>query len=291
MIKNIQLSRLILLPVLLSLIFSLSYTGVLMLVDGSEENVAKFLLNKTGSGLAQNISSLARAVIPIAGLVGVLSALALIFGLIRREFIFSAQSRFIQWGLFGAILATSIYGFGVRIISNHALAGTLFFYNAILFILLSIVQRKSAKVDTALRNIQWLPIIFLLFYTMAFPGYQKIFNSEVVMGKYVAMFSNSFLAQLPGGIPPFIYLLGICELISGILALIAVVKGEFLPNRNKLFLRLALFVTVLTFFQLSIGLFVLVNISGAVNLLLYAIFSAILFYLIEENKAENKAEY
>lgn len=289
MTKTVKLSRLILLPVILGLIFSLFYTGILMLVNGGAENVAKFLLGKTNSGLEQNIGALAQATIPIAGLVGVLSALALIFGLIRREFIFSEQSCFIQWGLFGAILATSIYGFGVRIISNHALAGTLFFYTAILFILLSIVQRKTAKIDTvALRNIQWLPIIFLLFYTMAFPGYQKIFNSEVVMGKYVAMFSNSFLAQLPGGIPPFIYLLGICELISGILALIAIVKGEFLTGKSKVFLRLAILVTVLTFFQLSIGLFVLVNISGAVNLLLYAIFSAILFYLIEENKAENK---
>lgn len=284
MTKKIKLSRLVLIPVLLGLIFSLFYTGVLMLTNDAETNVSKFLLTKMGAGLEQNVNTLSRSVIPVAGLVGIVSSLVLVLGLVKKEFLFSDRSRFIQWGLFLATLSVSIYGFGVRIISNHMLAGTLFFYTAILFILLKIVERKTPETDSALKNLQWLPITFLIFYTMGFTGYQKLFNTEMVMPKYVEMFSNTILAQMPGGIPPFIYLLGICEFVAGILAVIALVKGEFIAGKSKTFMRWMLFLTVFTFFQLSIGLFILVNIPGAVNLLLYAIFSTVLFYLIEENE-------
>lgn len=108
---------------------------------------------------------------------------------------------------------------------------------------------------------------------MGQPGWNKLFNTSEVMGNYVRMFQESFLASLPGGIPPFIYLLGVCEVAVPLLMLMALVRREFLPLQNRTFLSWAMLVSMTTFIMLAFGLSVLVNYPGATNLIFYAIIS------------------
>lgn len=284
--KSINLSRWILAPVFLALIYSLFYLGSVILIGDSSEISSKFLFMKEGKPLMVNMSLIYDVLLPIVGLLALVSSIFLILGLIKKEFIFSNKSQFIQWGIFFSILSIAVYGIGVRIISDHILAATLFFFTSILFLLLKLVQYHSVDRGRVLKSLQWLPIMLMIIYTMGFTGYQKIFNSDLVIPNYEKMFANTVFAQIPSGIPILIYILGIFELAAAILALISLVKGEFLSTSSKTFLRWSLFVTVSTFFQLSIGLFTIINIPGAVNLLLYAIFTSFIYYSIDFEKAE-----
>lgn len=285
--KSINLSKWILAPVFLALIYSLFYLGSVILIGDSSIIGSKFISIKEGKPLIVNTSFLFDLLLPIVGLLAIISSIFLIIGLIKKEFIFSNKSQFIQCGLFFSILTISVYGIGVRIISDHILAGTLFFFTSILFLLLKLVQHQSVDRVRGLKSLQWLPILLMIIYTMGFTGYQKIFNSNLVIPNYEKMFEDTVFAQIPEGIPTLIYILGIFELAAAILALISLVKGEFLSTSSKTFLKWSLFVTVSTFFQLSIGLFTIVNIPGAVNLLLYAIFTSFIFYSLDMEKAEN----
>lgn len=280
--KNIKLSRLILAPILLGLLFSMLYIGYHMLTVDPDTSIEKFLVTRQGKGLNINLNTLAQLSVPFAGIVGIVSAIFIVTGVAKKEFFFNnRKADFLKWGLFFAMFSISIHGFAVRIISNHVIAGTLFFYVSVVFIIIRLLDKRTEVNSKLFDTVKWLPVYFMILYTMGFTGYQKFFNTDVVMPNYVQMFSKTILADMPGGIPPFIYLLGAFELLVAILAILSLVKGEFIAGKNKNIWRWTLFMACLTFFQLSVGLFMLINMPGAVNLMIYAIFCAILFYLVE----------
>ncbi|PVZ12823.1 hypothetical protein [Porphyromonas loveana] len=74
------------------------------------------------------------------------------------------------------------------------------------------------------------------------------------MGGYERMFEGSILSQMPGGIPPFIYFLGLIELLAFVLLAVSLVKGEFLSDRSKSFYKYGLLVMTATFTMLSFAL-------------------------------------
>ena len=119
---------------------------------------------------------------------------------------------------------------------------------------------------------------------MGQPGFQKLFNSSKVMGQYVSMFQDSFLAQLPGGIPPFIYLLGLLEFSVPLLLLVSAVKREWLPSRPQTFFSWAMLISITTFIMLAFGLGVLLNFPGSTNLIFYAIISLGFYTYTQANK-------
>ena len=118
----------------------------------------------------------------------------------------------------------------------------------------------------------------------------RIFDSAAVMGNYERMFVGSFLAALPGGVVPFVYILGVMELIAALLLLANSFGAEFLPSRKKTFLKLSLFVTPTAFILLSFGLNIIINYPGATQLVIYASFTVQMFVDVEyDEKRELKA--
>ncbi|SMO59511.1 hypothetical protein SAMN06265379_103204 [Saccharicrinis carchari] len=176
----------------------------------------------------------------------------------------------------------------LRLLSNHGGSANLFFFVSLLYFLLWWLERQSSNNSLKLFNhIRILPLYFMLFYTMGFPGWEKIMNSAQVMGRYINLFSNSFLSKLPGGINPFIYFLGLMELSVPILLVVSLIKSEFSLKKYPFYLILAIYITIITFVMLCFGLSVILNFPGATNLVFYSIFTLGLYYYVVANLRTN----
>lgn len=272
---RVSVSKLIVVPIVVGLILTMLINGI-ALISGGSEAVGMFM-NFYNRAKIENLPLYSTPTLLIVSVLQIASALLLVVSLIKREFIFSKETNNLKWGVFIGILSVVLYGFAVRMISNHQAAANLFFYTGLLYLLLWYIEKNSSSAQSLFEKIKTLPIFFTLFYTMGQPGIQKLFNAVQVIPRYEAMFKDSFLVQLPGGISPFIYILGILEIAVPILLAIGIVKFEFLPTKNKVFLSLAILVSALTFIMLSFGLTVLINYPGATNLIFYAIF-CLFFY-------------
>lgn len=279
--KNLQLKSFFLLPVIIGIIFSFMVNGISVLTGG-EEITYKFLnfLAKE----EQTINTTNRFILLLSALAGVTSSALLLVSMFTKDFIPQRKSNFLKWGLWAGMLSVVIYGLPVRLISNHNFAAMLFFYATLIFLLLWVVESQSSDSCPFFQKVKLLPIYLLLFYTMGQPGFNKIFDSEAVMGGYIKMFSNSILAQMPGGIPPFIYFLGTVELLVPVLLIMSLIKTENLPNKPKTFLKYALFISSSTFIMLSFGLGLLLIYPGATNLIIYAIFTTTMYVYVEKQE-------
>ncbi len=274
--KKITVSELILVPVVIGLIFSMFINGI-TLIQGNPETIGTFM-NFYNRIPVETLPSFSMPAMLFVAALQILTVLLLITALIKRQFLFHQDTRILKWGIWTAILSVVMYGFAVRMISNHQAAANLFYYTGLLYLLLWYVEKHTESIDTLFEKLKVLPLFFTMIYTMGQPGFQKIFAPQEVIPKYVEMFKDSFLAQLPGGIPPFIYLLGVFEITVAILLIISVVKREFLPAKNKLFFSIAMITGTLTFIMLAFGLSVLLMYPGATNLVFYAIFCLFFYY-------------
>ncbi|WP_443943992.1 hypothetical protein ACJVDH_13800 [Pedobacter sp. AW1-32] len=291
-LKNHQqytFNHLIFLPIYLVLILVSLVNGFNLISSDSVTQLA--YINIYGFKPAIPIvSSLFKILLYSVGGFQLLAVLILFYSLITGEFKLNKPKTFLKWGLLTVIISVLIHGYIVRVISNHPASAGLYFHLVILYIVLAyteFIENKASK-DTFYDKIKLLPIYIGVFYTMGFPGWQKIVNGDVVVGKYIIMFKDSFLAQLPGGIKPFIYFLGILELTATIMLLISFVRGEFLLKRPAIWLKGALFLSVLTFIFLCFGLSVLIVYQGATNLLFYSLFTLVLYIYVDRNSLKSK---
>ena len=281
--KIINVKPLIIIPVGIGLIFSMLINGWSLLTGGA--NIHLEFLNNYNRTPFQNYPSFFTFLMYLSAILQLLAALLLAVSFIKREFLGAKNALFFKWGVFFAILAVTIYGFMVRIMSNHGAAATLFFYVGLLYFCLWFVEKKKENLNTGLfRKIKIIPIYATLFYTMGFPGWQKLVNSAEVMGNYGKLFSNSFLSKMPGGIEPFIYFLGFLEILVPILLIISLSKKEFLLDKHPLILDLSLLVCVTTFIMLCFGLSVVLNYPGATNLIFYGLFTLAFYSYINDAK-------
>ena len=120
------------------------------------------------------------------------------------------------------------------------------------------------KLPALLDQLYLLPLYVVLAYTMGLPGWSKIFLHEKVMGRYTPMFADTFIGKTVGT-SAMIYLLGVMELAVVVLLAISVARLEFLARQPKLWLKSALFMTMLTFMSLGFGLRLIGNVDGAAN--------------------------
>lgn len=268
--KTLNIKSLLLIPIEVGLIFTMFINGLILLIGGNATHLE--YLNHYNRTPIDYYPSYFTLLLYITAVLQVIGAGLLCFSFVKREFLKITNPQFIKWGIFLGILSITIYGFMVRVISNHGAAANLYFYLGLLYFYLWFIEQDKERLNTVVFNkIKTIPIFVTLFYTMGFPGWQKIFNSQEVMGNYIKIFSSSFFSKLPGGIEPFIYLLGVIEISVPILLLISIVKKEFLLNQQTHFLDLSFLVSVTTFIMLCFGLSVILNYPGATNLVFYSL--------------------
>lgn len=267
-----QVKQLLLLPIVLGLMISLGYNGLLML-QAKTEHVALFM-NLLNPRPLETFATSVYDVLRVAGILQLLSFVLLGVSLVKREFLLDGKTYFLKWGVMVMAFAVTTYGFALRAAANHTGAANLFYLLGMLYFVLWFVERRSPKFQNeTFERIKLLPLIVTMAYTLGLPGWSKIFNASQSMGVYVGMFKDTFLATLPGGIPPFMYLLGALELVVLTLLLAGLFKGEFLPKRQRTLLSWAMLLGILTFVMLSFGMAVLVNYAGLMSLVFYAVIS------------------
>lgn len=255
-------------PVFIALIFTMFINGQ-NLIFGGKLALLKYL-NIYNSIPADAYPAYFEILFYIIGVLQLGAALMLCYALVKREYLLNRSSSFLKWGILLSIISIMLFGFMVRIVSNHGGAANLYFYLSILYFLLWYTEQRSSENGSTLFNkIKLLPIYATVFYTMGFPGWQKIANTSDVMGKYVSMFSGTFLAKLPGGVEPFIYLLGSLEIAVPVLLIISIVKKELSLKKYPVFFNIALLISISTFTMLAFGLSILINYPGATNLVFY----------------------
>lgn len=269
-LENKNTDSLMVLAVSIGLIFTMFMNGW-SLLTGGETAVLKYL-NIYNNPQKDSYPAYFTFLFYIVGILQLGATLSLCYALLKGEFFKGKRSAFLKWGIFLLICSVTLHGFMVRIASNHAGSANLYFYLVILYLLLWYTEQRSFEKSNVLFNkIKILPIYMVLFYSMGFPGWQKIINPQEVMGKYVNMFSNTFLAKLPGGVEPFIYFLGTLEIVVPIFLIISLIKKELSLEKPPVFFNIATLITIVTFIMLSFGLSVLGNYQGSTNLIFYAI--------------------
>lgn len=276
-LKALNSHSVIILPIYVGLIFTMFINGWTLLTGDNSIHLEYLnIYNRTPLSGYPDYYTIVFYTIAVLQLI---VPFLLLFSLFKKELSKKGNANYFKWAILVAILSVTLYGYMVRVSSNHGGAATLFFYAVLLYFLLWLMEKRDININSNLFNsIKTLPIYFMLFYTMGFPGWQKLINSTEVMGKYSKMFNDSFLSKLPGGIEPFIYFVGILEILVPILLVISLAKKEFQKQASSIFLNFALLVSISTFVMLSFGLSVILNYPGATNLVFYGIFTLGLYY-------------
>lgn len=234
----------------------------------------------------EGISANSIFVFRVVGILFGISGILFLASFAKREFRNTSNALLLKWALFFAILAGALYGGLMRVTANQQGAALLFFFTMLLYLMLGIIEKRSERTDVFFNSIMLLPLYAVFFYTMALPGWAKMFGGHQVIDRYVNMFKDSFVATLPGGTPLVIYILGILELAVPVLLIISLLKGEFLQTTAKPWLNYTLVLSIFTFTILCFGLAVLFNFAGSTNLVFYPIFTLLLLVHLNQPKKQ-----
>jgi hypothetical protein len=107
-------------------------------------------------------------------------------------------------------------------------------------------------------------LLFLCTWGLAGPG--KLFSG--VPEWFAGKFGSTFLAAFPGLTVSY-YSLAIGETIAALLALVALVRLEFLPGRSTVWTQWMLVLSLLLFVQLGFGQRLVQEFNGAASLFFY----------------------
>ena len=133
-----------------------------------------------------------------------------------------------------------------------------------------------------IENIKMLPIYLLLVGTFGQASLEK-FLSRGVPEWFRNQFQKTFLNIFPGSLTLQYYGIAVLEASIVVLFIISGVNGEFLAGHSKEFLKLALVVSLFTFFGLGFGLRVTGDYQGAANLFSYFGVTLLAFFYVEMN--------
>ena len=112
-----------------------------------------------------------------------------------------------------------------------------------------------------------LSIQLTLAYLWVLSGWPKLTNHEYIQS-FEKQFASTFFADLPGGMLPQVYFLGVLELAAGALGLLSIFRGEW-NLKSFWWLKICLGLSALTFVFLGFGLRVLNNYDGTANIFFY----------------------
>lgn len=127
------------------------------------------------------------------------------------------------------------------------------------------------------KKVMILSVQLTLVYLWFLAAWPKLSDAGY-MENFEKRFAESFLAALPGGMAPQVYFLGVLELAAGLLALVSLVKLEFLSN-SYVWLQRCLALSALTFTALGFGLRVIRDHAGSGNIFFY-LAGIVVFYLM-----------
>ncbi len=130
-----------------------------------------------------------------------------------------------------------------------------------------------------LERVRLIPIYLLFLYTWFLTGFGKLLGSGVPES-FANDFGGTFLASFPGLTVAF-YQIALLEVGAGLLFVVSLLKGEFLPNRERPFLQLGLSASLLTFAVLGFGMRLINNHAGAASLFFYFGAVAAIWALVE----------
>ena len=111
-----------------------------------------------------------------------------------------------------------------------------------------------------------LAINLLFLMVWGFTGLGKLFDG--MPSWFDGKFGNTFLARFPGLTAAF-WLLAICEIAAFGLALVALVRGEFLQRQPPRFLSAALVWSLFVFVQLGVGQWLTSEFNATQQLFMY----------------------
>ncbi|MDX2131247.1 MAG: hypothetical protein SFY69_04260 [Planctomycetota bacterium] len=118
----------------------------------------------------------------------------------------------------------------------------------------------------------------LLAMLWGFAGVAKL-TSGGVPTWFADQFNKTFLATFPG-LPASFYSIAILESLAALLALLSLLRGEFIRAVTPLFLRLSLLVSLALFVQLSLGKQLLSDFDGIHDLYMYFAGTLVILFLV-----------
>ena len=129
---------------------------------------------------------------------------------------------------------------------------------------------------------KYVALYGLFLVTFGLAGLDK-FLTEGVPGWFTQQFGETFLATLPG-LSFAYYKIALLEVAVVLIFVTSFVRGEFLENRDRSFLKLGLALSLIVFVVLGFGLRLTKDFGGAANLFFY--FGATLVCLFVVQKDE-----
>jgi len=133
--------------------------------------------------------------------------------------------------------------------------------------------------DGAIYGLVLAGIYLLVGVLFFYAGKEKIFDGLGAPAGIDKQFSGTFLETIPG-VDAAWTILGILEFAIFVLAVVSLIRLEFLPARRKPFLLSALALAIFTFSILAIGQNVVGENTGVAELFLYAGATGVLFALV-----------
>jgi len=135
------------------------------------------------------------------------------------------------------------------------------------------------------RFLALLPVYILFTATFALAGFSKLIEPGVPQW-FSDQFGKTFLAQFPGLWLSF-YSIALLESLAAVLFVVSLVKGESLRPGNTTILNGGLLVSALVFCQLGFGLRLVNEFTGAFNLFMYTVGTAVAYmYVVFVTKKE-----
>lgn len=132
-----------------------------------------------------------------------------------------------------------------------------------------------------------IQLIMLAMWILA--GWPKLFDADYAT-RFVTRFEGSFFMDLPGGMGPQIFFLGILELVAGALTATSLFRREFLHFNFK-WMNWALAVSSITFLFLGFGLRVINDFTGFANIFFYFGATVVFYIFLNNLSKQTTADY
>ncbi len=129
-----------------------------------------------------------------------------------------------------------------------------------------------------------LAINLLFLIISGFAGVGKIIDG--VPSWFEGKFGGTFLSRFPGLKATF-WLLALSELFAFVLALLALVRLEFLPKRPAPFLSATLIGSLFVFLQLGFGQWLTREFNGAFQQFMYFSASLLMFHFLTSRRSDS----
>ena len=143
--------------------------------------------------------------------------------------------------------------------------------------------------STKLDDLKFIAIQLLFLMTFGLASLGKWRNGGIPES-FSNRFGETWMASLPGGLFIPFYSIALVETAIALLMIVSLVRTEWLAKSNKLFLRIALVLSLFVFVMLGYGLRLTGDFGGAANLFFYFGATLVALFVVEAQLKENRAE-